>query len=88
MFCVEKKYRDQIRQGNQKVTFIHLHGSFELILERMKKRKGHFMKTEMLKSQFDTLEIPQADESDVISIDINGSFENVVQLCVQAIQAQ
>lgn len=45
------------------------------------------MKTEMLKSQFDTLEIPQADEPDVISIDISGSFEDVVQLCVQAIKA-
>ncbi|MBD4938825.1 gluconate kinase, partial [Xanthomonas citri pv. citri] len=85
--ALKKKYRDQIRQGNRNVKFIHLHGSFELILERMKKRKGHFMKTEMLKSQFDTLEIPQADEPDVISIDISGSFEDVVQLCVQAIKA-
>lgn len=85
--ALKKKYRDQIRQGNRNVKFIHLHGSFDLILERMKKRQGHFMKTEMLKSQFDTLEIPQADEPDVISIDISGSFEDVVQLCVQAIKA-
>ncbi|MDD0824318.1 gluconokinase [Mannheimia sp. AT1] len=84
--ALKKKYRDQIRQGNADVRFIFLHGSFELVLERMKQRKGHYMKTEMLQSQFDTLEIPQADEADVIFIDIDGSFNEVVDRCVQAIQ--
>ncbi|QIM67711.1 gluconate kinase [Mannheimia granulomatis] len=84
--ALKKKYRDQIRQGNANVSFIFLHGSFELVLERMKQRQGHFMKAEMLQSQFNTLEIPQADESDVIFIDIEGSFENVVERCVQAVK--
>ncbi|EXI62738.1 D-gluconate kinase [Mannheimia granulomatis] len=84
--ALKKKYRDQIRQGNANVSFIFLHGSFELVLERMKQRQGHFMKAEMLQSQFNTLEIPQADESDVIFIDIEGSFENVVEQCVQAVK--
>ncbi len=84
--ALKKKYRDQIRQGNHKVKFVFLHGSFELILERMQQRKGHFMKAEMLKSQFATLEEPQADEPDVIHIDISGSFEEVVNACIQAIQ--
>lgn len=84
--ALKKKYRDQIRQGNADVKFIFLHGSFELVLERMKQRQGHYMKTEMLQSQFDTLEIPQADETDVIFIDIDGNFDEVVERCVQAIQ--
>lgn len=84
--ALKKKYRDQIRQGNANVSFIFLHGSFELVLERMKQRQGHFMKAEMLQSQFNTLEIPQADESDVIFIDIEGSFENVVERCMQAVK--
>ncbi|QLB15851.1 gluconate kinase [Mannheimia granulomatis] len=84
--ALKKKYRDQIRQGNANVSFIFLHGSFELVLERMKQRQGHFMKADMLQSQFNTLEIPQADESDVIFIDIEGSFENVVERCVQAVK--
>lgn len=84
--ALKKKYRDQIRQGNNQVKFIFLHSSFELILERMQQRKGHFMKAEMLKSQFATLEVPQADEPDVIHIDISGSFEDVVNACIQEIQ--
>lgn len=84
--ALKKAYRDQIREGNQKLTFLFLHGSFELIQQRMTQRKGHFMKTAMLQSQFDTLEIPQADESDVIFIDIDGTFEQVVERCEQAIR--
>lgn len=84
--ALKKKYRDLIRDGNDSVKFLFLHGSFDLILERMRRRKGHYMKEEMLKSQFDTLEIPQADEPDVIPIDVNGSFEEVVEKCVQALK--
>lgn len=84
--ALKKKYRDQIRQGNKNVRFLFLNGNFELVLERMKQRQGHYMKTEMLKSQFATLEVPQTDELDVIHIDISGSFEEVVEACIQAIQ--
>lgn len=85
--ALKKKYRDRIREGNEKVKFLFLEGSFELVLERMKQRKGHYMKTEMLKSQFDTLETPQADEPDVIHIDIDGSFDDVVERCVNALES-
>ena len=34
---------------NGNVKFLFLEGSFELVLERMKQRKGHYMKTDMLK---------------------------------------
>ncbi|MDG2959838.1 gluconokinase [Bisgaard Taxon 10/6] len=84
--ALKKKYRDLIRDGNDSVKFLFLHGSFDLILERMRRRKGHYMKEEMLKSQFDTLEIPQADEPDVIPIDVSGSFEDVVEKCVRALK--
>lgn len=82
--ALKKHYRDLIRDGNQ-VTFLFLYGSFELILERMKKRQHHYMKAEMLQSQFDTLEIPQADEPDVIPISIEGSFDEVVARCIKAL---
>ncbi len=84
--ALKKKYRDLIRDGNENVKFLFLEGSFDLVLERMKQRKGHYMKTDMLKSQFDTLEVPQEDEPDVIHIDIDGSFETVVERCVYALK--
>jgi len=40
------------------VRFIHLKGDRRLILERMKKRAGHFMPPALLDSQFETLEEP------------------------------
>ncbi|GJJ79658.1 gluconokinase [Pasteurella canis] len=83
--ALKKQYRDLIRDGND-VTFLFLHGPFELVLARMKQRKGHYMKTDMLKSQFDTLEVPQADEPDVIHISIDGTFDEVVEHCVKTIK--
>ncbi|QLB12497.1 gluconate kinase (SKI family) [Bisgaardia hudsonensis] len=84
--ALKKSYRDLIRQGNQNISFIFLHGDFDLVLQRMELRKGHFMKADMLKSQFDTLEIPQENESDVIFVDISRSFEDVIYDCVENIE--
>ncbi|MDU8923895.1 gluconokinase [Pasteurellaceae bacterium LIM206] len=85
--ALKKKYRDSIRDGNKNIRFLFLHGDYKLILERMRKRKGHYMKEEMLKSQFDTLEVPASDEPDVIAIDVDGSFGEVVDRCVTALQS-
>ncbi|KGQ70540.1 gluconate kinase [Chelonobacter oris] len=84
--ALKKQYRDLIRDGNEHVRFLFLEGSFDLVLERMKQRKGHYMKAEMLKSQFETLEVPQVDENDVIHINIDGLFEEVVARCEQALK--
>ena len=84
--ALKKKYRDQIRDGNSNVKFLFLHGSYDVILERMRQRKGHYMKESMLKSQFETLEVPGADEPDVIPIDINTPFGEVVERCIQALK--
>ena len=37
---------------------IYLKGSYELILARLQARAGHYMKPQMLRSQFDALEEP------------------------------
>lgn len=84
--ALKKQYRDQIRQGNPHLQFLFLHGSFELILDRMQQRAGHFMKAEMLQSQFNTLELPH-NEPDVIEIAIDRPFDEVVNACVQAVSA-
>ena len=84
--ALKKKYRDQIRDGNSNLKFLFLQGSYDVILERMRQRKGHYMKESMLKSQFETLEVPGADEPDVISIDINAPFDEVVERCIQVLK--
>tara|TARA_R110001583_G_scaffold1583_2_gene12297 strand:+ start:3218 stop:3757 length:540 start_codon:yes stop_codon:yes gene_type:complete len=81
---LKKKYRQQIGGGNSNITFLYLHGDFELVKARMKVRRGHFMPIELLKSQFDTLEIPQEDEVNVVRIDINGDQEQVLNRSIVA----
>ncbi len=56
--ALKETYRRFLKEENIDIEFIFLEGSFELILERMKQRKGHFMSNHLLQSQLDTLEIP------------------------------
>ncbi|MCB8924304.1 MAG: gluconokinase [Ardenticatenaceae bacterium] len=67
--ALKKKYRTQLRGGYDSIQFIYLDGSFDLIWQRMSQRKDHYMKAEMLQSQFDTLERPSAIDAFTISID-------------------
>ncbi|ACS84083.1 gluconokinase [Musicola paradisiaca] len=85
--ALKKRYRDLLRADNEGMVFIHLNGSFELVLQRHQARAGHFMPTELLKSQFDALEEPGTDEADVLSVSIDGSLDQVVEHCVAALQA-
>jgi len=54
--ALKEDYR-AILSSRTKVDWVYLSASFETIHERMKKR-DHFMKPDLLQSQFDTLEIP------------------------------
>jgi gluconokinase len=57
---------------------VHLAGEKALIAARMAARKGHFMPTALLDSQFATLEPPGAEENAVI-VDIGPEAETIVQ---------
>jgi len=59
------------------MPIVYLHGSFELITERLSKRENHFMNKDLLKSQFDALEEPNPDES--IWVDISQPPDAIVQ---------
>ena len=84
--ALKKSYRDQIRDGNKNVTFLFLDGSFDLIMSRMAARKGHFMKSNMVESQFNTLERPD-NEAQVAVVDINTDIDDVVSNSIIALHA-
>jgi gluconokinase len=75
--ALKRSYRDLLRDNDPAVKFIYLKGSYELIAERLKQRKAHFAKVELLKSQFETLEAPASDEA--IQIDINQDRVEIVR---------
>ncbi|HGJ5873759.1 MULTISPECIES: gluconokinase [Arsenophonus] len=83
--ALKKKYRDILRDGNQHLSFLYLEGDFKLIEGRLKKRKNHFFKPNMLVSQFDTLEVPSNDEKDVYVIDIKPPLIEVIDNTVKLI---
>ena len=85
--ALKKIYRDQIREGNENVSFLFLDGSKELILERMRARQGHFMKENMVNSQFETLERPE-DEPRTIFVSIDATIEDVVSNAAELILVQ
>ncbi|PWH12669.1 MAG: gluconate kinase [Anaerolineae bacterium] len=58
--ALKERYRQRLLEGNQGVQIVYLKGSYDLILQRMKKRTDHYMQPEMLKSQFEALEEPTA----------------------------
>ena len=60
-------------------------GDFEVIESRLKARKGHFFKTQMLVTQFETLQEPGAEERDVLVVDIDQPLEGVIDSTIELI---
>jgi len=57
--ALTKDIRAQLRFGLERpVEFIYLDGSYEVLEQRLNDREDHFMKSDMLRSQLDTLERP------------------------------
>lgn len=79
--ALKQAYRDKL-QVNGNTQFVFLDGSFDLIWGRMRQRKNHYMKADMLQSQFDALEPPNEDEAIVVNI------EQAVDQIVTAILSQ
>jgi carbohydrate kinase (thermoresistant glucokinase family) len=80
--ALKEAYRTAAIPDPKRVKLVHLSGDFNLILERMGRRE-HFMKPEMLKSQFSTLEAP----TQAFTIDIAKSPEQIVAEIRQQIGA-
>lgn len=59
--ALKRSYRDVLRRPVPDTYFLHLHGSEELLDQRMRARE-HFMPPALLHSQFETLEPLQPDE--------------------------
>ena len=65
--ALKRSYRDELRTGS--VLFVYLKGSYELILQRLRLRHGHFASDSILASQFADLEEP----NDAITISVDKS---------------
>jgi gluconokinase len=61
--ALKRVYRDLVTDNQRTdVRLVYLKGDIDLIAARLKVRTGHFMPPALLRSQFDALEEPRADE--------------------------
>jgi carbohydrate kinase (thermoresistant glucokinase family) len=80
--ALKEKYRAAALPAAGRVELVHLAGDFNLILNRMNARQGHFMKPAMLQSQFETLEPP----SRALTIDVARTPDEIVAEIRRALQ--
>ena len=71
--ALKEAYRRQLLVGPE-VKLVFLHADFSLISQRLQARHGHYMNPGLLRSQFDTLEVPQG----AVSIDVSGTAPEIV----------
>jgi len=76
--ALKQQYRDLLSVDPERVKFVYLKGSREMISARMRDRKDHFMQAGMLDSQFNILEEPLGAQT----VDINFCPEEIVELIV------
>ena len=82
--ALKQSYRDGLQKNIVLSRWFFLEGSQELILERMQKRKGHFMPPALLQSQLDSLEPPAS----AITIPIDKDPSTIVSTILECIHTE
>lgn len=78
--ALKQAYRDKL--ALEGVHFVLLKGDFELIRERLEKRRGHFFNPKLLESQFATLEEPR----DALIVDVDRKPAAIVDEIIRALR--
>jgi gluconokinase len=79
--ALKRSYRELINRRGSGVVFVFLAGPKSTISQRLASRKGHFMPSNLLDSQFADLEEPGPAEP-AIRVDIIGSPDAIAQRIV------
>ncbi len=72
--ALKEEYRERLHV-DERVRFVYLKGDYALIEARLRGRRGHFMKPQMLESQFDALEEPRQ----ALRVDVSARPEEIVE---------
>ena len=77
--ALKEIYREVLATNLANVSFVYLQGSYQEVMQRLEGRKGHYMKADLLQSQFDSLEEP----TNALTISIQLSVEDIVATIVK-----
>ena len=72
--ALKKSYREVLREADAQVRIVYLHGTRELLQQRLEARSDHFMPAGLLDSQLAALEEP----ADATVVDISASPDEIV----------
>jgi gluconokinase len=81
--ALKRSYRDLLRAGSSRVTFVHLHGPREVVAARVAGRPGHFMPASLVDSQLATLEPLEADEPG-LQLDLDAPVGQIIDRYLHA----
>ena len=73
--ALKQSYRDRLLQGNPGICVIYLRGEYDLINARLQSRNDHYMKADMLSSQYAALEEPSGD----LVVDIRQDLDQIMK---------
>ncbi|MET0908262.1 MAG: gluconokinase, partial [Ilumatobacteraceae bacterium] len=82
---LKRRYRDLLRHAGE-VRFVFLDLDADTAQGRAAHREGHYMGAGMVASQFDALERPGPDETDVVTVDARGDVDGIVRDVVDRLQ--
>lgn len=80
--ALKESYRKILNAYKNTDYWVVLNGDYQLICDRISKRKNHFMKPDLLKSQIETLEVPNYG----LHINISMSLPEIVNTITQNIK--
>ena len=82
--ALKRSSRDLLRRAGD-VTFVYLELTPAVAVHRTGDRAGHFMGPDMVTSQFDALEPPAGDETDVVTVDATATPAEIVAAIVDLV---
>ncbi|MDH3398816.1 MAG: gluconokinase [Acidimicrobiia bacterium] len=82
--AMKQVYRDQLAAQDPQVHFVFLKGDYDTIARRLEEREGHYMKADMLQSQFDALEEP----ADAVMVDADAGPSEIVARALEGLVAR
>lgn len=82
--ALKNSYRELLLRNVSHAVPVYLRGDYELIKERMQQRPEHYMRANMLDSQFESLEEP----TEAIIIDIDADPEAIINTILQSLYSK
>ena len=83
--ALKRRYREVIVGSRPDVALVYLEGDYDTVAQRMSAREHHYMPVSLLKSQFDALEAPGADEQPIV-VDVRRPPQEVLGTILAALR--